>query len=1474
MDYIVKCEINYYYFYRMKKYLLVLLTILSFNCFAQFSKTHYIPPITCNNNLASDHYFYISTPSTTNVSFKIIAIGGTVINGVVNNSTPFIYEIGTGINTQLMTPKSTIGKLNNKGYIIEADDMIYVSMRINSSYNIDNDSYSHAGGLVSKGNSALGTTFRLGAMFNPANDSALLNFASILATENNTKLTISNIPIGTILSDGSTITGTISVILNKNESYVLALENYSTSVSNSSKMIGALVETDKPVVVNSGSFGGSNGTSDRSRDVGFDQIVPFEKTGNEYVFVKGLGSDDLERVLLIAQINGTQVYLNGNNTVPFATLNAGEYADITGANFTNGNLYVTSSQNIFAYQCIGGRGSNAANQNLFFVPPVNCTTPRIVDNIPLIQSIGKATYTGGLNIVTETGATVTINNIPIGTSPVAITGNPGLERYTVNGLTGNISVKSTKQVYVSYFGTNAAATYGGYYSGFDTKPEVVFNKISATASACIPNIILKTSTISSYDNFQWYLNDIAISGATSSDYKPTVAGYYQVKGTITNCPLAPSLFSDKIPVSECPSDNDNDTVNDNIDLDNDNDGITNCTESHGSQNINTAISTAGTVAAGGITGYSNGFTATTTTSSNASITPFTGNSNGSFITEIPAGVDSAVSYKMTFDDPISIGMEYVPTANSTDLLNASGDFIVNSDTNRTVTVLNPSNQLLIDTDYDGIYESGVTEYSSFEIRFRLNDVIPLAAGTGNFKFQTYLSKTFQFTHKNTSLTAANRATFSLYAICVPKDTDGDGIPDQLDLDSDNDGIPDTIEAQPNNALALTNSDTNRDGIDNAFANGLTPIHSDNDGIPDYIDWDSDNDGILDIEESGTNSTNPDADSDGIKNYRELDSDNDLCLDVIEAGFLDPNNDGVLGSGPVVVDTKGQVTSGLGYTTPNINYITAAPILISAQPNATPFCELQNKTINISSNGDSFQWEVSSNGTTWNAITNNTIYTGATTSALTLTNVPSSMNGYHYRVFINRNGNSCGLLSTQTTLQIDALPSINNITLVQCDDNTDGYTSFNLTVKNDEISANAANETFSYYSSQAGATTANTAQLISNPTAYTNTSLTPMNVWARVVNANGCYAVSNITLRVSTTNIPTTFNKTIPVCDDYIDVLQDDKDGIATFDFSSSTTELIAQLPPASSSYSVKYYESEIDALAETNEITNTTNYRNELSPNEQLIWVRVDSDLENACFGLGPYIKLVVNPKPDISLNSDGAEDVLICSNLPTFLVELTAGIQDGSATSDYSYIWSKDDVILAGETNPTLNINQEGDYSVEVTTIATGCSQIRNIKATPSDIATISSIEVTDLTENNTITINVTGPGKYVYAIDGPDGYYQDANDFENVSLGVHEVFVKDLNGCGSVNQAVTVVGAPQFFTPNNDGYNDYWNIKGLTNSNLSSQIEIFDRYGKHLQTINPLSPGWNGIYNGNPLPADDYWYTLKLADGRQAKGHFSLKR
>jgi hypothetical protein len=59
-------------------------------------------------------------------------------------------------------------------------------------------------------------------------------------------------------------------------------------------------------------------------------------------------------------------------------------------------------------------------------------------------------------------------------------------------------------------------------------------------------------------------------------------------------------------------------------------------------------------------------------------------------------------------------------------------------------------------------------------------------------------------------------------------------------------------------------------------------------------------------------------------------------------------------------------------------------------------------------------------------------------------------------------------SNDTTLIVYTLPTVNNVTIIQCDDDLDAVTTFNLTVKNDEISSNFTNETFSYYTSFTGA----------------------------------------------------------------------------------------------------------------------------------------------------------------------------------------------------------------------------------------------------------------------------------------------------------------------------------------------------------------------------------------------------------------------
>jgi hypothetical protein len=635
----------------------------------------------------------------------------------------------------------------------------------------------------------------------------------------------------------------------------------------------------------------------------------------------------------------------------------------------------------------------------------------------------------------------------------------------LTGFTGNISVFADKQLYISYFGSNDAATYGGYYSGFTFKPEISFNRLDVTSDNCIPNVNLSINSLSPFDTYQWYFNGVPIAGATNPNYTPTVPGLYYLSATVTTCNI--TLISDEIPVSSCPEDTDGDGTYDNIDLDYDNDGIANCTESYGNLDLNLLNTTTGTITSGN---YSNSFTGLITTAGTALPTtnPFIGAVDGSFITNPAIGIGNSVSYEMNFSQPVSLSMEYVSTANSTDLLSSTGEFIIQCAINKTITILNPTGQLLIDTNYDGIYESGVTEYSSFQIRFRLNSTIPLAAGSGTFKLKSYLTDFLSIKHINIS-EGSSKATFKILATCVPNDSDSDGIPNQFDLDSDEDGISDNIEAQGQNFIAFNPIDADGNGISDVYGNGLFPIDTDGDGVLNYVDLDSDNDGIYDSVETAI-----DTNGDGIGNYLTLDSDGDLCNDVIEAGFIDGNSDGLLGNGSIVVNSFGVVTNAPnGYTPPNSNYIIGAPIAITAQPQNQFTCNTQNSSFTFTGTvSDSYQWQLSTNGgATWSVIFNSAVYSGATTTTLQITGATTSMNNYRYRVLLNRVGNSCGLLSDGATLTVYPLPVLTSpVSIVQCDNDAtnDGISEVSLIQKNDIISANAANEIFTYFTTQLAA----------------------------------------------------------------------------------------------------------------------------------------------------------------------------------------------------------------------------------------------------------------------------------------------------------------------------------------------------------------------------------------------------------------------
>ncbi|WP_136482734.1 T9SS type B sorting domain-containing protein [Cognatitamlana onchidii] len=81
-----------------------------------------------------------------------------------------------------------------------------------------------------------------------------------------------------------------------------------------------------------------------------------------------------------------------------------------------------------------------------------------------------------------------------------------------------------------------------------------------------------------------------------------------------------------------------------------------------------------------------------------------------------------------------------------------------------------------------------------------------------------------------------------------------------------------------------------------------------------------------------------------------------------------------------------------------------------------------------------------------------------------------------------------------------------------------------------------------------------------------------------------------------------------------------------------------------------------------------------------------------------------------------------------------------------------------------------------------------------------------------------------------------------------------------------------PKYFTPNNDGFNDTWEI--LDSSKTINNVSIFNRHGKLLKFLPGDTPKWDGTYRGLPMNTDSYWYEVVLNTGQVLRGYFALKR
>lgn len=442
----------------------------------------------------------------------------------------------------------------------------------------------------------------------------------------------------------------------------------------------------------------------------------------------------------------------------------------------------------------------------------------------------------------------------------------------------------------------------------------------------------------------------------------------------------------------------------------------------------------------------------------------------------------------------------------------------------------------------------------------------------------------------------------------------------------------------------------------------------------------------------------------------------------------------------------------------------------------------------------------------------------------------------YKVEATVIGTTC-VLSGE--IKIDYAPEIlsTNTTLIQCDDNTDGVSIFNLTKVNNVIKNNDSEILNSgYYESLANAQAK--INPILTPEKYTNKLSTPI-IFARLENKYGCYKIVEVTLQISNTTIAS--QNPIATCDG-----DDIQDGFYQFDLNAEVTpQIISGLPAG---LTVQYYLDTNAAVTETNALPNI--FKN-TTAFTQTIYARIINGPN--CYDITP-ITVVVNTFDPPNFED---ESKYLCKSDE---IDLTV------ATGFSNYLWN------TGSTINTITANTAGDYSVTVKDV-NGCEKTKNFKVILSEPATITGAVIKDFSANeNSVLLEYTGVGNYEFSLDGI--VFQKDPLFSYVAPGIYNAIARDINGCDLSNSyLVYVLDYPRFFTPNEDGYNDFWFIKNLDQL-PNYTLFIFDRYGKLLKQMNRNSSGWNGIFNGQLLPSDDYWFNLTFVDGKTIKGHFSLKR
>ncbi len=526
----------------MKKILSFFLIFYIFSTtLAQLDREHWFAPMVDRTGNPNPYQkLYLSTNRTT--PFPVSIYNNNVLIGTVTISKTNPQRFDVLRDYIITTQQSDLFTPGTKGLYLQADFPFYANLRFSV--------FNHAEIITSKGTASKGNTFYAASAPITVSNGILNFMTSILATEDNTTVTISGYKPTVQFSNGTTglTNPTLTFTLNKGQSYIV--DGIGNITGNFDGFIGAKIVATKPVNVTNGNFNGQYaGNQPLSSDILMDQSIPVTQLGNTFALVKGNGNigSNMEGALVIATEDNTTIFVN-NETLPIATINTGQYFVIPDSKYIlqgNGhyNMYIVSNKNAYVYQMLAGAsttGNEVATGGFNFIPGLNCYLPKQIDELGFINEnfvhtnvnpSGILNIPTKLNLITERGAVVNVNGAPppAGTGPFNMTGTNNWVTYGIPNTTGTITITSTKAITAGINAGSDAVGYGGFFAGFPTQPVII-----KSGGDCVPGIVLTVDPVI-YETYQWYRNGIIIPGATSPTFTPTQSGFYTCSVTMGSC---------------------------------------------------------------------------------------------------------------------------------------------------------------------------------------------------------------------------------------------------------------------------------------------------------------------------------------------------------------------------------------------------------------------------------------------------------------------------------------------------------------------------------------------------------------------------------------------------------------------------------------------------------------------------------------------------------------------------------------------------------------------------------------------------------------------------------------------------------------------------------------------------------------------------------------------------------------------------